>query len=348
MRLNLKLNILVELGHFEDALLLVRNYLSVRSRRYKDSKVILLREVISNMVEEIKEKCSDNNPAIISELAYILKELDHAGTIKEQTLEEAILTPVDATNRDETRKQIQRNKWGVEEQVQYKARIKSSGLETAVYGQDSVDHDIDGFQRWFGARPSLIEEEQGIKAVKVIRPGLTQEDVKSVSEEDLERITKEFQDKRTEGDRSITKDFIKELAMKYHFTAGKWMIFTQARHGDKLWEDMATALLEGRFPEAVTSVRANLHDRRGQERLEFKVNVETRDFSKEDEVRSVEDVIVSNLNVPLRNISLTYKPEIYSHLNIYNGNHFGSSGRGIRPSMYTSKVVNNMRSQQSH
>ena len=30
MRLNMKLKILVELGHFEDALLLIRNYLSVR------------------------------------------------------------------------------------------------------------------------------------------------------------------------------------------------------------------------------------------------------------------------------------------------------------------------------
>ena len=30
LRLNMKLKILVELGHFEDALLLIRNYLSVR------------------------------------------------------------------------------------------------------------------------------------------------------------------------------------------------------------------------------------------------------------------------------------------------------------------------------
>ena len=109
-------------------------------------------------------------------------------------------------------------RWGTDEQVQYKATIKSSGLRTVVY---DPEHDGSEFQHWFGARPSRIGEERGIKAVKVIRQGLTQEDLKSVSEEDLERITKEFQHKRAEGDRSITEDFLKELAMKYHFTAGK-------------------------------------------------------------------------------------------------------------------------------
>ena len=51
------------------------------------------------------------------------------------------------------------------------------------------------------------------------------------------------------------------------------MVMTDVRYGDKLWEDLATALLNDRFPESVTSVRANLHDRRGRERKEFKVRV---------------------------------------------------------------------------
>ena len=119
------------------------------------------------------------------------------------------------------------------------------------------------------------------------------------------------------------------------------MVMTDVRYGDKLWEDLATALLNDRFPESVTSVRANLHDLRGRERKEFKVNVYTRDFGEEEEVRRVEQAIVSNLNMPLGNISmLTYKPEIYSHLDIYANNKFGSQGRGIRASMYQSKSGN--------
>ena len=121
------------------------------------------------------------------------------------------------------------------------------------------------FREWFGARPSRIGKERGIKAVKVIARGLTQEGLKSVSEEDLQRITKEFQDKRAEGDRAVTRDFIQELAVKHHFTTGKWMVMVHERFGDRLWEDMATALLEGRLPESVTSVRANLFDARGSE-----------------------------------------------------------------------------------
>ena len=73
----------------------------------------------------------------------------------------------------------------------------------------------------------------------------------------------------------------------------------------------------------------------------FKVNVYTRDFCEEEEVRRVEQSIVSNLSVPPDHISmLTYKPEIYSHLDIYAGNKFGSQGRGIRASMYQSKSAN--------
>lgn len=72
-------------------------------------------------------------------------------------------------------------------------------------------------------RPSQIEKGQGIKAVKVIRQGLTQDDLKSVSEEDLDKMTREFKDKRAEGDRSVTQDFLKGLALKYGFTAGNFL-----------------------------------------------------------------------------------------------------------------------------
>ena len=106
MGLNLKLHILVEQGHLEDALLLIRNYLSVRSRRYDDSKIIFLREVISRMVEEVEDKAGDSS-SLLSELQEILRKLDHVGTIRDRTLEEAVLTPINATNRDENRGAIQ-------------------------------------------------------------------------------------------------------------------------------------------------------------------------------------------------------------------------------------------------
>ena len=82
----------------------------------------------------------------------------------------------------------------------------------------------------------------------------------------------------------------------------------------------------------------------GQDRHEFKVNVYTRDFRDIDEVGRSERSIVSNLSIPLGRIGmLSYKPEIYSELDIYAGNHFGSSGSGIRPVMFSSKLIGSPR-----
>ena len=52
----------------------------------------------------------------------------------------------------------------------------------------------------------------------------------------------------------------------------------------------------------------------------------------------IKSVSAINLSLPLRRVRLfCYKPEIYSHLDIYNGNHFGADGKGITASLYTSK-----------
>ena len=89
------------------------------------------------------------------------------------------------------------------------------------------------FKGWFGARPSQIEKAQNIKAVRVIRPGLNEDDLKTVSEDDLEKITKEFVEERAKGDKFITPEFLNKLGKKYGFTTGKCYsvtILVQARN----------------------------------------------------------------------------------------------------------------------
>ena len=101
---------------------------------------------------------------------------------------------------------------------------------------------------------------------------------------------------------------------------------------------MSSALLEGRLPDTVTSVRANLFDKRNG--MGFKVNIYTKDFGNQDEVLRVEDSIISNLNMPVSCLDmLIYKAEIYSYLNIFDGNKYGRNGKGIKPSMYVSKFL---------
>ena len=118
------------------------------------------------------------------------------------------------------------------------------------------------------------------------------------------------------------------------------MAVTPLQNADKLWEAMSSALLKGRFPDAVTSVRANLFDKRNENYNMFKVNIYTKDFGNQDEVLRVEDSIISNLNMPVSCLDmLIYKAEIYSYLNIFDGNKYGRNGKGIKPSMYVSKFL---------
>ena len=108
--------------------------------------------------------------------------------------------------------------WTPEEQIEYKRRVESSGDETLVY-----DSEKDGsFKDWIGFRPSQIGMGEGIKAVRINRRGLTQEEQSPVTDDDLKRITNEFEEQRTtKGDVGITKEYLTNLGLKYGFTIGE-------------------------------------------------------------------------------------------------------------------------------
>ena len=107
--------------------------------------------------------------------------------------------------------------WTPEEQIEYKRRVELSGDETLVF-----DPEKDGsFKDWIGFRPSQIGMDEGIKAVRINRPGLTKEDLNPVTDDELERIMREFEEQRAKGDITITKEFLDNLGLKYGFTIGK-------------------------------------------------------------------------------------------------------------------------------
>ena len=82
------------------------------------------------------------------------------------------------------------------------------------------------FRGWFGAKPSQIEKAQRIHALRVIRPGLTEDNLETVSEDDLEKITKEFEEERAKGNKFITPKFLNKLGKKYGFIGGKCYFVT--------------------------------------------------------------------------------------------------------------------------
>ena len=128
--------------------------------------------------------------------------------------------------------------------------------------------------------------------------------------------------------------------------AGKWMILIGQYNANRMWQTIANALLDGSLPECIISTRMNLFDERGRDQL-AKINVTTRDFSNEREVREAETAIIDLLkssSIPIESINMMkYKAELYTHVNIFVNNKF--DGVGIPPSMYTGKYVGRGRAQ---
>jgi hypothetical protein len=103
-----------------------------------------------------------------------------------------------------------------EKYLDYKKELKASGLATIIY-----DPQKDGaIEEWKGFKPSQIKmKEDGIKAVRVMRPGMSRDKVKTVSQEDLDKVLAEFY-ASTSGAKTV--EYLAGLAKKYKFTTGNW------------------------------------------------------------------------------------------------------------------------------
>ena len=117
------------------------------------------------------------------------------------------------------------------------------------------------------------------------------------------------------------------------------MIITDPDNANKMWQVIANGVLNAVFPESTISARIGIFDERGARDQHVKINVYTRDFSKEREVREAELAVIEHLKrsgIPIESIQMMkYKAELYTHVNIFVNNKF--DGVGIPPSMYTSK-----------
>ena len=119
------------------------------------------------------------------------------------------------------------------------------------------------------------------------------------------------------------------------------MILTGPYNANKMWQVIANGVLNAVFPESTISARIGIFDERGARDQHVKINIYTRDFSKESEVREAETAIIEHLKrsgIPIESIHMMkYKAELYTHVNVFVNNKF--EGVGIPPSMYTSRYV---------
>ncbi|XP_031556947.1 UPF0696 protein C11orf68 homolog [Actinia tenebrosa] len=122
----------------------------------------------------------------------------------------------------------------------------------------------------------------------------------------------------------VTAETLKDLAVKYKYTSGKWMIFANSDQIDELWFTVAKAVAAGKLGNAA-KVSSKKPD--GNSHV---ICIYTKDFTKEDDVRRVEKGI-RNAGIL---VGMQYKPDIYTNLGIYAKNKFG-----IAASVYTSRAV---------
>ena len=109
--------------------------------------------------------------------------------------------------------------WTPNDQENYKKMVDASGKDTIIY--DPTKHGQ--FKDWIGFAPSQIGRDDGIKSVRVIRPGLSKQDVKPLSETDLDKVVNEFKEQSAKGDKTITKEFLKKLGVKHGYTTGQYV-----------------------------------------------------------------------------------------------------------------------------
>lgn len=225
--------------------------------------------------------------------------------------------------------------WTMGDQARYKAAFKASEKESNFFDAKRDG----GLGNWVGFNPSCVSKDDRIKEVIIMWPGLPEEAMHPVSKQDLGKIIEEFEQQRSKGDRSVTKEFLKNLGKKYCYTMGKWMITVDTHSGEKIWQALCKGLLDGHLPDCIISMKMKLEDLRGNADNSTKINVYTEDFNNEADVRAAENGVVEQLfrsGLPLKNIKwMKYKAEVYTHLNIFTKNKFG--GNGIPPSMYTGR-----------
>jgi hypothetical protein len=132
---------------------------------------------------------------------------------------------------------------------------------------------------------------------------------------------------------TVNEGSMKELAIKYKFTTGKWLITVPWSEADEVWKKLVNALLEGKFADdlGVRYIKAygrchpNKNNPHCIDQSITTMLVGTQDWKSEAKTMEVAKVIRS-LGISQE---MNYKPDLYSNLKIFHFNIFN-----LRPSIY--------------
>lgn len=113
----------------------------------------------------------------------------------------------------------------------------------------------------------------------------------------------------------VTYEVIKELALNHNVTSGKWLFFAQSGGKiDHLWSVVASAIVNNDLP--CTSAKVSTYN--GTEDSNHVVCIYNDNFTDYDQVMRSEEAI-RKIGIKAK---LLYKPNVYTLLGVYSGNHW--------------------------
>ena len=179
------------------------------------------------------------------------------------------------------------------------------------------------FYDWIGFTPSQVDVVD--TGIRVLRPGYQEKDI---GEEKLKKLKQEFDDRG--GKEKVTVKLIKELALKYGFVTGKWIMNVpwSGDNADRIWQDTVSRLLHGKMKN-ILIIRIDCKDGRSTNiytPTHTRITFFTEDFTNTQQIREA----LYEIQEVERRYGSYYKPDIYSHFEIFKENPYG-----IRPSLMT-------------
>ncbi|KAK3753414.1 hypothetical protein QZH41_011970 [Actinostola sp. cb2023] len=129
----------------------------------------------------------------------------------------------------------------------------------------------------------------------------------SAMETEWEGLERECMYRRS---KKFTAETLKNLAVKYKFTSGKWMIFASREQIDDLWFTVAKAVVANKLGHV-----ADVSTTKTPE-TDHVICTFTKDFTDENDVQRVKKGL---RDVGIQ-VALKYKPDVYTELGIYSRN----------------------------
>ncbi|KAK3753413.1 hypothetical protein QZH41_011969 [Actinostola sp. cb2023] len=166
---------------------------------------------------------------------------------------------------------------------------------------------VDNEQSWLAeVEDEEVEDDEEDEEEKKRRDSLM-----SAMETEWEGLERECMYRRS---KKFTAETLKNLAVKYKYTSGKWMIFASSEQIDDLWFTVAKAVVANKLGQA-----AKVSPKALAPKLDHVICIYSEDFTDKSDVQRVE----KGLRDAGIQVALKYKPDVYTTLDIYSKNTLG-------------------------